>query len=140
MQACKPGSVSRQRHDAYHLSCPDKSGSIGLPTPISGLTDKNGPFIFIGAYLTFQLARFTMRLSLLAGRWALTPPFHYHPDGNRQGYLFSVVLSVILPLPEGSPCFRTARCPMLPGLSSPIAIGAISRLASGKDTKLRSVY
>lgn len=35
-----------------------------------------------------------MRLSLLAGRWALTPPFHYYPDDDRQGYLFSVVLSV----------------------------------------------
>jgi len=60
------------------------SGSIGLPTLIPDLTDKNGPFIFIRAYLTFQLARFTMRLSLLAGRWALTPPFHYHPDWSSQ--------------------------------------------------------
>ncbi len=37
-----------------------------------------------------------MRLSLLLGRWALTPPFHYdlNPIESARGYLFSVALSV----------------------------------------------
>lgn len=32
MQACKPGSVSRQRHDSYHLSSPDFAIRIKQPT------------------------------------------------------------------------------------------------------------
>lgn len=121
MQACKPGSVSHLRETLIiYLVLTLPSETIGLPTSISGLTDKNGPFIFIEAYLTFQRVRFTMHPPLLLGRWALTPPFHYYlnPIESVRGYLFSVALSVNLLFPVRCPCFHKVRCPMLPGLSS----------------------
>ena len=119
MQACKPGSVLRWEPLSFIWSRPSRDQSVYPPR--SRFLGKNGPFIFIGAYLTFQHIRFTMHPSLLLGRWALTPPFHYDLNLNEsvRGYLFSVVLSVNPPFPRESPCFHKVRCPMLPGLSSP---------------------
>jgi hypothetical protein len=50
MQACKPGSVADgyRQHLIIYLVRTLPLGSIGLPTPISGLTDKNEPFILSG--------------------------------------------------------------------------------------------
>lgn len=80
--------------------------------------------------MTFQHVRFTMHPSLLLGRWALTPPFHYHlnppPEAGDHGYIFSVALSVNLVPPkrgENAPVIHKVRCPMLPGLSSPDFVG-----------------
>jgi len=86
MQACKPGSVSsRCRQDPYHLSGPPVVGSIGLPMALPRQRGNSEQLISRGGatYLTFQLVRFTMRLSLLLGRWALTPPFHYYLNSRQ---------------------------------------------------------
>src|SRR5688572_17575460 len=66
------------------------SGSIGLPTPIPfplARADKNGRSFYRGLFDLSTRKVYRAPVHCCAGRWALTPPFHYHPDGDRQGYL-----------------------------------------------------
>jgi hypothetical protein len=99
----KSKSVSRvlyptdKSEGSYHLSGTGFTTRLNQPThPDPGTESrKNEPFIFVGAYLAFQLVRFTLLLTSPSARWAFTPPFHLFP--LRQvalGSLFSVALSV----------------------------------------------
>jgi hypothetical protein len=135
MQACKPGSVSRRnRPDPYHLSRPHfavwlKQPTRNAPTEV-GIESAN---LLRGVtYLAFQLVRFAVPPSLPLGRWALTPPFHYDPDGTRPSRLLVFCGTVclqhccqILPV-------RKYDALMLPGLSLlTLNVSTIKRLAFG---------
>ena len=124
MQACKPGSVllpntwKKCLSFIWPVCC--HADRAAYPTPMEYRSILLSEPLLTGAYLAFQLVRFTMPPVSPLGRWALTPPFHYHliPDSRDWGYLFSVALSVNPALSREGPHFRTVRCPMLPGLSS----------------------
>lgn len=81
-----------------HSSGTVVAGGLQQPTRRSRPGQPRAP-----PYLALLRKGFTVPLPLPEERWALTPPFHPYPLGrSRSGGLFSVALSVGLPLPAVS--------------------------------------
>jgi|GEM_PF-1460857 hypothetical protein len=107
MQACKPGSVllpntwKKCLSFIWPVCC--HADRAAYPTPMEYRSILLSEPLLTGAYLAFQLVRFTMPPVSPLGRWALTPPFHLFliPTKLGRGSLFSVALSVPVPIAIG---------------------------------------
>ena len=85
MQACKPGSVSRVSEILIiYLVLTVPSGSIGLPTPISGLTDKNGHSFYRGLF-DLSTRKVYPAPFITVGTVGSYPTFSLSPQSDRIG-------------------------------------------------------
>jgi len=88
----KPGSVifvERINAVVYHLSSSKLTLGINQPTLRDWASNPQA-----SVYLVFQFVRFTLPLTSLPKRWALTSPFHLFLWANSRVVFLSVALSV----------------------------------------------
>lgn len=119
-QTCKPGSVSHQRQDLYHLSGTAVTDCLNRPTPRKYERAAHWAMPF-PVYMVFQPTRFTQLLGSLPKlvvSYTTFSPFSRPKSGCLN--LCSTFCFYSLRLIRGSteePSFSEVRCPVLPGLS-----------------------